>query len=98
MPYSLFPAAGGGAVPDVQQPPADQEGQEGVDESVGEYTAYGILAQLGYSESGEPAGGVAEEVVAGDGEACDLGEQHSLRPPSPHGAGAGGEHGRDQAP
>ena len=81
-------AVGGFDVYEVQQPPADQEGEQGVDEGVGEHPDYGIFAKLRYSQAGEPAGAVAEEVVAGDGEACDLGEEHSLRPPSPHGAGA----------
>src|SRR5215217_3116550 len=82
----------------VQEPPADEEGEQGVDDGVGEHTADGIFAKLRYSQPGEPAGAVTEEVVGCDGYSRDLGEQHPLRPPSPHVARTGGENGREQAP
>src|ERR671921_469007 len=84
-------------VDDVQEPPADEEGEQGVDDGVGEHPADGIFAKLRYSQPGEPAGAVTEEVVGCDGYSRDLGEQHPLRPPSPHVARTGGENGREQA-
>src|SRR5215213_4111111 len=45
-----------------------------------------------------PADEGGEEVVGCDGYSRDLGEQHPLRPPSPHVARTGGENGREQAP
>src|ERR687889_152496 len=85
-------------VDDVQEPPADEEGEQGVDDGVGEHPADGIFAKLRYSQPGEPAGAVTEEVVGCDGYSRDLGEEHPLRPPSPHVARTGGENGREQAP
>src|SRR5919107_3509288 len=81
----------------VRDPPADEEGEHGVDDGVGEHPADGIFAKLRYSQPGEPAGAVTEEVVGCDGNSRDLGEQHPLRPPSPHVARTGGENGREQA-
>jgi hypothetical protein len=52
---------------DVQEPPADQEGEEGVDDGVGEHPADGIFAELWYSQPGEPAGAVTEEVIGRNG-------------------------------
>jgi hypothetical protein len=52
---------------DVQEPPADQEGEQGVDDGVGEHTADGIFAELRYSQPGEPASAVTKEVVGRDG-------------------------------
>src|SRR5215211_4086675 len=94
----FFPAMGGFDVHDVKEPPADEEGEQGVDGGVGEHPAYGIFAELWYSQPGEPAGAVAEEVVGCEGHSCDLGEQDLLRSSCPHDARAGGEHSREQAP
>src|SRR5215210_5494844 len=85
-------------VHEAEQPTAQEEGDQGVDEGIGEHPGDGVLAQLGYCQSGEPTGCVSEEVVGGDGEAGDLGQKDSRRSPASDGARAGGEHGRQQSP
>src|SRR5215207_9213180 len=90
----FFPGAGGFDVYEVQQPTAEEEGDQGVDQCIGEHPDDGILAQVGYCQPGEPTGRVSEEVVAGDGEAGYLGQKDSLCSPAPDGAGAGREHGQ----